>query len=155
MNHHVHLQGGPHTRLGVGKEPRSWALVPFDVVRPSDPDFWTFRPPLRGAAVARASDEPTDHVSVRWRRHGARPPVVAEAYRKYKAPFHARPPAGASPHPARVPPATGSHPPPRQRWTPQEAAGPRRRARAGRGPGDGEPARLGGGGKGCRGGGGW
>src|SRR6266568_6244887 len=34
--------------------------------------------PVRGAAVARTSDESTAHVSVRWWRHRAGPPAVHE-----------------------------------------------------------------------------
>src|SRR5262245_25454609 len=64
---------------------------------------------------------------------------------KYKAPFHARPPASASPHPARVPQATGSHPTPRQRWMPQAGRRPAPQGTDRTAAGDGQPAlRLGG-----------
>ncbi len=66
-------------------------------------------------------------------------------YRTSQATFHGATfhgtPAGASPHPARASPRQRRASAGRSR----QAAGPRRRARTGRGPGDGQPARLRGG----------
>jgi len=72
--------------------------------------------------------------------------LVAESIGNTKPLFHL--PAPPSPRP-RLPAPPGAHPQPRQRaaagqrWTPpgRQAASPRRRARTGRGPGDGQPAR--------------
>src|SRR5262249_38654484 len=44
----------------------------------ADLGYETKTAPLRGPEVARASDESTDHVSVRWRGYRAGPPALPE-----------------------------------------------------------------------------